>query len=448
MSNQYGFKRYPEEWEDFKKWAKYYKKSLEMLEGDLELISKYNCEIIVSLDFYDIFEHCFPFERRTKDKTHILRREIGRWGLLSHTNMLYEFPILLLPPYLEECIEFITLSERIDNKKDFKSEIDYIYEIFAHFDTINEMNSKELLDSLCKVAPDLVFLFSPNFYGGIDLFKNLMRNCINPKPDNIVPGLFMDYINVVREINEQDPNQFMKLMRGRKNKNIQNYRDAKAIQYVIELNEKINDNIIILFSGANFMKSLINTNKFNKNIGGKNYSILRNTDFLYIALLEILSFMSKNNISMDDFKAEDLLLTIKSELEMLNEFLVISEKNYSFSDYLSGCLNEEYIYDALIKMKKFKIFIENRQNINLINMMEKSQSTEDIQHLMKYVKYSDRDYINTLNLIKESIQTGEFLEVLSERMDLIEAELETLSTDMKQLVGEIDIDLTKSKRRK
>ena len=34
--------------------------------------------------------------------------------------------------------------------------------------------------------------------------------------------------------------------------------------------------------------------------------------------------------------------------------------------------------------------------------------------------------------------------VLSERMDLIEAELEKLSTDMKELVGEIDIDLTKA----
>ena len=215
MPNQYGFKQYPEEWDEFIKWAKYYKKSLEMLKGDLELISEYNYKIIVSLDFYDIFEHCFPFERRIEDKTRVLRREIGRWGLLSQTNMLYEVPILLLPPYLEECIDFITLSERIDNKNDFKSKIDYIYEIVAHFDTINEMNSKELLDSLCKVAPDLVFLFSPSFYGGIDLFKNLMRNYINPKPDSIVPGLFMDYINVVREIKEKDPNQFMKFIRVR-----------------------------------------------------------------------------------------------------------------------------------------------------------------------------------------------------------------------------------------
>ena len=99
-------------------WAEPYFRSLSKLNKDLEIKRELNSRIYVAIDFFDIYEHCFPKikwfidEKYIQERDEFLRRENGRYALFYILKNLYKHPIVILPPHFSELTSFYNWYEK------------------------------------------------------------------------------------------------------------------------------------------------------------------------------------------------------------------------------------------------------------------------------------------------------------------------------------------------
>lgn len=133
-SKSYGYLDQYDNPSDFLFWAKKLKDNLEILKTDLKLVIECGFEIIIAIDFFDLFEYCFPFANDLGSKEmfkskfgdrEFLNREMARHLLFYKLDNLYSFPVLLLPPYIQERNSFfkfigkLIIEYKDDKKREF-----------------------------------------------------------------------------------------------------------------------------------------------------------------------------------------------------------------------------------------------------------------------------------------------------------------------------------------
>jgi hypothetical protein len=412
-------------------WAKNLKDNLEILKTDLKLVLECGFEIIVAIDFFDLFEYCFPFANNLGSKEmfknkfgdrEFLNREMARHLLFYNLNNLYAFPVILLPPYIQERNNFFRFIGKliIEYKNDKKRE--FILKIFDDIDIRSADGSKNLIKFIDKYAPELALIFSPCFFDGITTYKSLMDKKIRYSPLQID-----EYINIILSTKDK-PNYFLerKLNKVRPFKIKQNKNDAKAIQYTMEINKYLKESqknkIIILVSSTHFLKIVKQTYPFLIDINDNKIHLLRDTDFLYIALLEIGSLIAKRDHPFDNNTAinlDNLFINVESHIKLIDNFL------NAFDDATTGRMPREYFESfesskADLMKKMGKLFC-SEENLDIMAAISKFMPHGgSLEHLKPYSL--ENDIFNTLENIGSYINNPDFLDYIFIETSEIERE--------------------------
>lgn len=389
--------------DEHKEWIEKYRYHLEILRKDHELIVDKGFSIFFAVDFYDIFEYCFPYG-------HIIGKESdykneGRRSRLMELQFARSFlfygtetkPIILLPPYAAEATAFfrstyLTLRKYKDDI--LKREIlKILFQDQKIKDVITEIEKEgktpkrqeKLLRKISESSSEVFFLLSSGFLEGInvlnDLFKKHEENgktyrVIDPNPGNI-----KHYRDILEKTGNMDNSEIEILFRTRRGKYIQNVTDAKALQYVLQLNKLMQEDkqAIFLFSNATYMKKEIKGQVL-VNIEGEEYDTLRDLDTLYVYLIEIRDIDTQNK---EDVQKE-ILKKIKKSLAEFNDFNKLSQDIPGLirkCDFLkedrpcsqkseAQCPFFEEINEINKSLEKVEKLRSNIENINLMKQID------------------------------------------------------------------------------
>lgn len=326
---------------EFKIWAEYYRLNLGIIEKDLELAKISNFKILIAMDFFDIFDYCFPFlsasfDERSEDEK---REQIARHILFQNKTNIYRSPIIVLPSHLQEINEFLfSIARTARQYSDSDARINYINRIVSKYKNLSD---DEIYKKISLEAPDLVLLITEGFESGMKRYENLLLSKrIDPEGSAI-----QNYRDETLRVNKEDFSDILELVsnaRRATDRRIQDSRDAEAILYTRELNKPLNDKdrLLILVSSANHMKRLIKDNPFKVNYKEENINIIRSLDFIYVYLLELSRYIEKENIKEKIWQIApgDLLPNVKRHSRLLNSFF---EEIFPPHTTIGGILEEE-----------------------------------------------------------------------------------------------------------
>jgi len=413
-------------------WIMNYMRSLETLAIDLRLIVKEKFEIFISIDFGDIFEYCYPFINASQIEFRgeyvfepLLERQLSRYMLFYKFMNFYSFPLLLLPPYLAESYDTLKFFNTEFRKYTDKLNRDYVMSIFEKYKNKHE-DSNGFLDFINETSPELAFILGPSFREGFSIYRELMKDIIKPETKRI--DGYLDKILYISDMENSLFDDIVKAMRPYPQKRLQNRRDAKAIQYVTELNKKIvNDNkLLILISSTPYIRKLIKLfdNKLYIDTHEERVYLLRDTGFLYTALIELGgSLESKTGkIDLRNVEAKDLLKIVESNLDVVKKFYDAYEAANALG--LSGRIKDNYIND-FIDLDAFKRLIESRKKLNVMALINDFLvEGSGIEHLKK-LDFRNRN-LRALDEIEDIIKSQKFSEYIDLRRNEIQKEMEDL----------------------
>jgi hypothetical protein len=359
-------------------WAERYEKNLSLFASDLELIIEKKHKIIVALDFHDILSYLVPQLRINKSSDTIeknieIKREIARGSLFSKLKIIYNLPIILLPPYLSESIHYFNKAEFSlfklideDYKRIIIDKLDNAIESLKNDCAAGSSFSYKLGDDIFELA----LFYSPYFMDGVKGFRNMREENII----GLTPGMIKNFLEILSTAREKDNNElYMQFRAIRPKKLIQNLRDSKAIQYTIEINNNVEDPcLLMLASGAAVFIAFRMTNKSTeKYIEGQAYQFLRDIDSFYLPLVKLL------HLSILDAKSDIIL----DEEEQLNQ----EELKFLY----------KYVKEELLLLRSFRHAFENL-------------SPELIEGI-KRGAISGKRYLDLLNIVE---RLGELKEVI------------------------------------
>lgn len=471
-------------WEENKEWAKNHREQLVMLTNDLDLVFYNKSKIIAALDFADIFEQSFPFadvfkvrdeskrkeekkgekevDRRPKEeifeetKNDVMKRLLGRYGLIFNMNDLFCEPLLLLPPYSAESLDFYSrMASLVDYiKADHDSKSYLIKNIFNKFASIDMNNFEQLKEMLNREAPDLVFMYSSHFDDGQKIFIDLLKNYIRPfsqEIENILiknlsgiedfetKNVFESYLCEIHNSSNSQLEDLIEKHRPNPNKWLSNKRDAKSLQYTKMFNKKLNDDLLILVTYANHILRQKNNNEFIKIINGVKYPMIRETDYLYVVLLEFGELFSYESIDITEEIIIKLKHNIRHKINIIDNFLDLLANYQTIIDPLAGVLREQYRQDAedtFLEFKKIKEAIDELEILDLIGILQKvTKKNESLSNLINYTTGDTRQItIQTLINIKETTERGNLPVELIIKRNNLESFLKLYSEDMERIV--------------
>jgi hypothetical protein len=409
-------------YDKYTKWSEDYKEHLENFLKDLNLFQLPNSKIIIALDFYDIFEHCFPFaDALRKGETTInnekIKRIIAREALINSESILkfYSTPLILLPPYLSESLDFIKIYQ--SNLEDFDLDPirkDYITSIFETDigQNISKKDLKNLLDRLEDVSPNFLFLFSPNFNYALENYRKILSNQIVPYLKDLD-----NYSQFSWELQKQknlEIEQKVENCRNEKNKKIQNNRDAKAIHYIQEINKRLDENmILILVSSANHMLCMRKDPSLFKTIAGKRYQLIRSTKSFFTGLIEICHLMGSQKKNIRDVLVRDLIDLVGRDLNVLESYIYIVN-----NPSISGNFGEGVIDEASLSIQRFQKIVEEKERADLLVLVKDLLPNADIG----YLKNLDQDLFTIINNVKDLIKSPKFDEILNAKISFLDIE--------------------------
>ena len=441
-----------EELENHQIWIEEYLRDLKVLEDDIKF-KKRGKSIYLAIDFFDLYEHCFPAADYLKgddkklditNRDKFFKREIARCGFIYFLNNIYSHPLILLPPYLSESLDYLrsTPKKIADTyKKTYKQDINKFAEtIIGQFkdldlDNMSEDDFKTFLIKLNKSGPGITYLFSPSFDKGLEGYAYLLHNYFDPSPKELE-----NYLEEIKKIFQMDSSHIYNIMNHfRARRKPSNKRDAKSIQYVEELNKKFGDDkILLLISSAEhfrkFRKSItcnkpisLGANSYpqiacEKKIDGRVFPLIRGTNTFYIALLEICNLIGRNNIkikelNIDKISLDDLLKTISVDIITFENFL----RGIGYTKFLSGQLKYD-VYDSyredIYKGEMLKEYIEERERSDLILIAK--QVYPDIELCMDKRKIYNEYIYNTLKKIEQITSKEEFIKIFTNKIFSLE----------------------------
>jgi hypothetical protein len=415
-------------------WIENYMLSLEILAKDLRLIQDNNFEFISAIDFVDIFEYCYPFIKypskyyTDSELESLLERQLSRYLLFYKFKNFYSYPVLLLPPYLAESLDSLKYfdSKIIQYNDNFNREfIESIIEKYKDED--KDIISNNVISLINQKSPELAFILGPSLGEGLSIYRELMSDVVKPSTEHII-----DYLNLMFYISEMENsaiNDMINVIRADPKKQLQNRRDAKAIQYVLELNKGLIDGnkILILISSSPHF------NKFKKYFGnvlnvriknGEEICVLRNTDFLYTALIELGETLGcqRGKIDWKQIGPKDLLEIVKKDLNIVRKF----NKAYQAANALglSGTLKDDYVNDS-VDIILFKEIIDRKKKLNV---MELINDFLDEGIGMKHLRRLDirTENLKTLNEINNTIKSKKYFDYVDSKRMEIEMEIKNL----------------------
>lgn len=452
-----------EKFDIYEEWIEEYKHHLEILKKDHELMADKGFKFFFAVDFYDILNFCFPYglfigkkkyykdEKRRKE---LMDLQFARSFLFYATEAK---PVVLLPPYAREASDFIesTWSELKNLRNDvLKQEIlkilfrdekvqDVIENLRGNIGTREEQ--RELLEKISESSSSIFFLLSSGFLKGMDVFINLLKKhkvnnreymLISPDPPNV-----KSYKDILEKTPEENF-EIERLFRSRSRKRIQNIRDAKALQYIKELNKSMQENeqVIFLVSNADYMKKKIK-GKLSVDIGGVKYDLLRDLETLYVYLIEIRDIVVSNRKPSQ----KEILNKIKKSLKEFENFSKLSQgipkltsecelfkEGRPFDEHTEDeCPFVEEINEINESLEKIGELKNSIENINLMKQIEvilsplfsvESKTFLDLRFNDRYKNYEDE-----LLFIYDKIQKlFEDKKTFYETLDELEGQLEDL----------------------
>ena len=394
-------------------WAEDYKDHLSILKRDLELYIDKDSKIFISLDFKDIFDYSFPdlhifrkksFKALEDSRNDFLRKALTRYWLLEFKSFYTENGIVILPPYMAEAFDlFKMFNNRLmefikRNEKDKENFIKFLKKGLEDIDFSSDSDMNLFLERLESTASYLAFLLTPSFDEDINTLKDLLKNKLLTKQlmiseyEKIIFRSFLRDFPRTRQI--LDAIRPMRIM--------QNYKDARAIQYIEDINNEIENNqLFLLVSSSKLFIDYFaylrenNISSYQKTINGRKYPPIRRLVTFEVALLELCDYIGEkyvneptfDNIPNFEFKEIDykrMLAKVKIDLDVLSKYI---EARKGEIDTIDGGKIKEIIEDDInLKFMKFEKNIDRRQKTDLILMMKKMCQNDDaLFRLEKYL---------------------------------------------------------------
>jgi hypothetical protein len=271
---------------------------------------------------------------------------------------------------------------------------------------------------------DIAFLFSPTYTSGLKGIKKLFyQNAIGYDFPELDREFFYKFLE---KMHKKDNLEYFDIMENYRPRNatIQNIRDAKALQYIEEINNKYleKNDILIFLSSSQVFQRMDDSNdlEINKQIDGRSYPLFRDTMPFYTALIELcnIQLINKNpgkNLKLSKEELKSLLEHINRDLSILQNFLNITE------DAAIMVLSGRFKYlleDTFNKLDELKSFIEKRERTDLLFLFD----------YKNFITYKDlnldvySENIVYLEKICEEIKRDSFQSMLIERIKEFEQE--------------------------
>jgi len=426
-----------------------YIKNLEIFEADLELMLQ-GFEIRYSIDFFDVIEYSFPFLNRyfnikliEDEKSKYIIKQLGRHIIFSNFEDFCSKPILLLPPHLNELIGFMEhINRSIEIYQNFAARDEYLSNVIKKLENIrgkediNSIKNDLLFRIVDSEGKNIAFLLTPSFESDIKLFKNLISGI------DISGNGIRDYTNIysqTKSTNNSKLRDRIEAFRRHPSKLLANSRDAEAIQFVLDLNTHLESDkkIIFYISSAHHIERLQRVDPLVYRINDKNYTLIRNSTYFFVAMLEYMSFIEKDRPKKLDY--QKLLLYIKEEIKLLNCARERIRAVITNSDSVQ-CSNDAI---ELAQIKEAEAHLAYNSALEADKLLEKylgKRERIDIAFLIKdKLPYQEREYLRKLDVeitasidaIIDAIKSERFLNYLNGRK--IELEFEKIKYILKLL---------------
>lgn len=447
------------------RWAEIYERELNNLMADIELAILSNSRIFLAMDFCDLYEHCIPsldaFEGQPYDsfkyqKDSFSMRELTRCWLFNF-NSIYNKSnkkMILLPPYFAETYDFFTnYNVKIREISDLfydqekKKYIQNLLDQFSDIDleNLDEIGRYQLLNRLGKRVSDLAFLFSPAFQQGSHALKDLLKNKMTPCPNEVA-----NFMEIIFQAYGKDVYKIFSVFEDdRPNRLMQNYRDARALQYLEEINQNLNENeIVILISSApsvNKIAKNVILNKYKdipltckKIINKKVYFTVRDLEPFRVALIELSNLMGStylNSSPNSSINYTSLLSRLNDDLQIVGKFLSLIRGDIITEH--SGRIKEAIENEIRIRFLEFAQMIRIKEETSLILFTGKNYP--DIENLEYFKEFSDNDIISGLKQLKTALGSREFIRILEQRRSEIEGNRREILSWFKNYYDNLDL---------
>jgi len=427
-----------------------YIKNLEIFEADLELMLQ-GFEIRYSIDFFDVIEYSFPFLNRyfninliEDEKSKYIIKQLGRHIIFSNFEDFCSKPILLLPPHLNELIGFMEhINRLIETYQNFAARDEYLSNVIKKLENmrgkedINSIKNDLLFKIVDSEGKNIAFLLTPSFESDIKLFKNLISEI------DISGNGIKDYTNIysqTKSTNNSKLRDRIEAFRRHPSKLLANSRDAEAIQFVLDLNTHLESDkkIIFYISSAHHIERSQRVDPLVYRINGKNYMLIRNSTYFFVAMLEYMSFIEKERPKKLDYQL--FLLYIKEEIKLLTCARERIRAVITNSDSVQ-CRSSDAI--ELAQIKEAEAHLAYNSALEADKLLEKylgKRERIDIAFLIKdKLPYQEREYLRKLDVeisasidaIIDAIKSERFLNYLNGRK--IELEFEKIKYILKLL---------------
>lgn len=448
----------------YKNWIEKYRYHLKIIKKDQELIVKKGFKIFYAVDFYEIHEFCFPYSdiihkisdyKDEKKRRRLMELQFARSYFFYGAK---EKSKVLLPPYAEEITDFFrsnyaTLQKyrNDDLKRDtlrilFQDE--KIQEIFRELKTKNGSPEEEakLLTKIARSSSDIIFLLSSGFLEGMHVLSNLYKErvdidtsefyrIVDPEPSQIKCYNY----DILKKIGCMDNSKLEKLF-DRPGKYLQNKRDAKALQYIAELNKHMGKHkqAIFLVSDADYMRKRLK-GAITIDIEGEEYDSIRDSETFYVYLVEIRNFgvpekrndqiriLEKIKDSLKQFESVSKLSQNISELVDKCEYWKKENKSCMLceSNSKDKCPFFEEINDIDERLRKIEELRNEIENINLMKHIKVVLSPLFSDDKRTFLELESSSYEERLKSVFGSIgelveNKDEFVKILEDRENQLE----------------------------
>jgi hypothetical protein len=423
--------------EGTKIWAKKFRDGLKNLDMDLDLRLAHHLNVYIAIDFYDVVSLLFPEQRifLSNNSEDELRRAIAREALFNNLGNFYKYPIILLPPYLSESVDFFRLAadrllymENDEFREELNNRTKMILNRLKNKD--HNLSSGDLSD-LEKSALYLALYFGPYFMTGIKGFKDLLaKEKLSPKPpiDN--------YLEIISNIKDKENVFYLNFKGLRPKRTIQNIRDSKAVQYVNEINNKLDgDGILFLMTSASAFRKFESECNISRLVDAHKCSLTRDIDCCYYAIIEAYILLEYNLRADVD---KDISIDLNNnQLKLLHEIikkhLAILEAMNNLTEGMINAVSTGSISGRFLEMAEvfinFKNIMENMERAIVLNYIKDISYKEDLSHL---VNYFNQTIINYLEDLRESLKSESFSKIIHNRI----SELFNEQMDYEKLIME------------
>lgn len=425
LVNEFDFKKF----NDLNVWSRNYIIELNRLEGDLEFILNRSGKIFLAVDSYDLISHVFPekYIESKGDKELVIKRTIARGFLLNQLMAIYTYPLILLPPHLTEIIDLFKIirndldsSFNLQYEEDLKNQID---SILFQLEDSNDSEVNQLLTELEKNSPMLGMIFSPYFMSGLNGLTSILREKISPNPSSI------EKYGNISFIEDIENKYYKEIKKIRPAKTIPNIRDSMAIQYIEELNNRMDKDELLLFvSSSEVFDLFIESNAIFRSIHSRRYELIRGMVTFYFALIEanlLLSGYGENDPLKTpyDLTNQQLTLLLKEIKYKCNLLKLIGNITDGFvysieSGSLSGRYAQSYLF--IEEIYTLKGFMEEREKDIILSYINHYFNYDDISYLNKYC---DDEIIKNLQRLVKEISSKEFTSMLQGKISEIDEQI-------------------------